>query len=1183
MGLTGDLSKLKMGDLFQTLEGSRQVGVLKVWREGESRELFFGPQGVSLLHLATLCTDRLAERFRNAGEISAEDIASAKRHAETHGSTFGQVLAQRNLVSSEAVEEAVQEQAEELLYDMFGWTQGNFEFFDDKKPDAATIGPYVIDPLPIGPMLLEGARRIDEWGEIKRQVPDRGEVFVAAPLSAAERADLEDDEQLVIEAIDGKTDLRVLADRTLGSLFDTAKVVAALADRELVRLATLDELVSNAEIEFAQGRRENARALLDLAVDRRAPRLRRNLDQIARLYESMEEKERACDLRSYVAGQMIATECYEDARELLQQILELCPEHLNSNKRLMQVLDEIERDSAAAFAQRVRVVELLSSQRETENEARQYSGMLTAAPPRDAVLVRRAANAAMKAGTKDVALNLLHFAANVDREGGQRQRLIETYREILKLDRGNKEIAQALRQILISQQARRRRRALVTAAILLGVGASCLWLTAAWNESNAAALLQEAEELGRRDAQAALLALNQLDESYSGSMGAGEVIEAAARARQGYQRRLADEQRRKDEDSQRLLSSRLTEAGAHIDASRYQEAFPIYRELLAQTLSKGEQETIRFRIQSAIEALTQWDTRMQELLQRASPEHIARLSSKEIEALRAELVAELQRVNAASMGGLRDGLTDPAIAKLLPKQRNLLDEALFTRVGMQQVQGELLAEELGKRIEAYSRTDELENLLEEASKAERENRWGAAAELYRLLAQSSVESGLQAQFVTQAERLEKIVGQLRAIAKATEQRDFAAAVTAYQSLVEEAPDLDLRGHVRLPFLLRSIPSGAEVREGTQVLGLTPLPVEYDPFRAATLIVKSEGFEREVIQVTGFERGDATLVLRTPPLWRVPGHGPVASAPMLQGERCFVADRGGHLRALDLAQRKVIFDRVVTAEMGGLRAAPFACEKGIGVASWEGRLFELDPRDGDPRELGRLPAEGQWLGPIYTDGLVWLSRGSELLHRALDRSAAESARRGLDHPIVRLHALPKGALVGLQGGRVERHGAASTRALWSSETRLTILHLVSSGDAAWIFGADGSIVRLDLESGSERARWKIASAPAQESTYAAGRLYIPMAKEVLCLDAADGRELLRWSLEGLQVTAAPAVDLERARLFVATDKGLEVLDLEKPRTAWRHATASALTAAPLLTPHGVLVALGDGGLELLPRR
>jgi hypothetical protein len=1183
MGLTGDLSKLKMGDLFQTLEGSRQVGVLKVWRQGESRELFFGPQGVALLHLASLCTDRLAERFRNAGEITKEDIESAKRHAETHGSTFGQVLVQRNLVSGEDVERAVQEQAEELLYDMFGWSEGNFEFFDDKKPDASMIGPYPVDPLPIGPVLLEGARRIDEWAEIQRQVPDRGEVFVAAPLSAGQRAQLAEDEREVFEAVDGRTDLRALADRTLGSLFDTAKVVATLADRELVRLATLDELVSTAENEFGQGRAENARTLLDLAVDRRAPRLRRNLDQIARLYESMGEKERACDLRSYVAGQLIATECYEEARGILGQILELCPEHLNSNKRLLQVLDEIERDSAASFEQRVRVVELLSAQRETEADARQFCAMLTAVPPRDALLVRRAAAAAMKAGSKDVALQLLHFAATVDREAGQRQRLIETYREILKLDRANKDVAQALRQILISQQARRRRRALIASAVLLLLGVACWWLTAAWNHSNAAALLQEAEELGRRDAQAALIALNQLDESYGSSLGVSEVIEAASRAREGYQRRLAEEQRRKDEDAQRQLSARLAEAGGHIDAARYQDALAIYRSLLSQTLSKGEQETIRFRIQSAVEALVQWDLRMQELLDRAAPEQLARLSAEDVEKLRSELGAELQRVSEASIAGLRDGLADPAVAKILPKKALLLDDELLIRLGVLKVRGELLAEELGKRLDAYSRTDELEKLLEEAAKAERENRWAASAELYRLLAQSSIDSGLQAQFLNQAQRLEKIVEQLGAISKATQQRDFATAVTAYQSLVEELPDLDLRGHVRLPFLLRSIPSGAEVREGSQLLGQTPLPVEYDPFRAATLIVQSAGFEREVIQITGFDRSDATLVLRTTPLWSVPGNGPVDSAPLLRGEICFVADRGGHLRALDLAQRRLIFDRAVTPEMGGLRAAPFARGSGVGIASWEGRLFELDPRTGHPRDLGVITADGPWVGPAYASDKVWIARGAALSHRPLDSAAAEPAVRQLDHPIVRLVALPNGVLAGLQGGRIERHGSGSERALWSLETRFSILHVLTAGDSAWIFGADGSVVRVELARGVEQARWKMSSAPAEAPSFAGERLFVPMAKEVLGLDAADGRELMRWPLDGLQVTAAPTADLEQSRLLLATDKGLEVLELEKARTAWRHATPIKLSVAPLITPHGVLIALGDGRLELLPRR
>lgn len=1183
MGLTGDLSKLKMGDLFQTLEGSRQVGVLKVWRQGESREVYFGPQGVSLLHLANLTTQRLADRFRNTGEITDEDIASAKRHAETHGSTFGQVLVQRNLVAGEEIERAVQEQAEELLYDMFGWSDGNFEFLDDRKPDGAELGPYPLDPFPIGPVLLEGARRIDEWAEIERQVPDRGEVFVAAPLSAAQRNELDEDERAVFEAIDGRTDLRALADRTLGTLFDTAKVVAALADRELVRLATLDELVASAENEFAQNRRERARALLDLVVDRRAPRLRRNLDQIARLYTGMGEKERACDLRSFVAGQLIATENYADAQVLLQEILALCPDHLNSNRRLLQVLDEVERDSAAAFEQRVRLVEILSSKRETESDARQYCGMLTAAPPRDALLVRRGAAAAMKAGDKESALSLLHFAAAIDREGGQRQRLIETYREILKLDRSDKEIAQALRQVLISQKARQRRRAMIAAGVLVGLGAATWWLTAAWNASSASALLQQAEELGRRDAQAALLALNQLDESYASSFGVGEVMEAASRTRQSLQRRVAEDQRRKEDDAQRQLSARLSEAGAHIDAHRFGEALPIYRELLGRSLTKNELETIRFRILSAVEALAQWDLRMRSLLDRSTPEQLARQGAAEIAALRGELESELSRVNESSLASLREGLKEPAIEKLLPKRNRVADEELLMRIGVLHVKGELLSEELTQRLAAYSRTDELEKLLGDAAKAERENRWAAAAELYRLLAQSSIEEGLRGQFVQQAERLEGIVAKLRTISTATEQRDFAAAVTAYQELAEEAPDLDLRGKIRLPFLLRSIPTGAEVHEGSQLLGHTPLPVEFDPFRAATLIVKSPGFEPEVIQIKGFDRGDATLVLRTPPLWRLRGRGPIDSAPFVRDGVTYVADRAGSLRGLDLERRELLFETVLSEEMGGLRGSAFSRPGGIAAVSWDGVLQEIDGRTGAKGASRLLAGEGAWNGPIFAGEHLWFVRGSGLLVEEPRATAEASERRELARPAVQLRAWRDGVLVALQGGRLEHHRASTPQPFWAVETRISILHLITAGAAAWVFGADGSVLHLDLERGAELSRWRLPAAPAREPSASSGRLYVPMTREILGLDPRTGEELLRWPLEGLQVTATPVSDEAQGRLLVATDKGLEVFELEKSRISWRHRTDVPVAVAPLVTAHGVLIALGDGTLELLPRR
>jgi tetratricopeptide (TPR) repeat protein len=87
-------------------------------------------------------------------------------------------------------------------------------------------------------LLMEGARRIDEWTRLESRVPSPDAVPVlAAGETSARPIDLRPEEWEVLAEVDGERDLRHIASDLGRSAFDVAKIVYGLVGMNLVRSA----------------------------------------------------------------------------------------------------------------------------------------------------------------------------------------------------------------------------------------------------------------------------------------------------------------------------------------------------------------------------------------------------------------------------------------------------------------------------------------------------------------------------------------------------------------------------------------------------------------------------------------------------------------------------------------------------------------------------------------------------------------------------------------------------------------------------------------------------------------------------------------------------------------------------------------------------------------------------------
>ncbi len=124
-------------------------------------------------------------------------------------------------ISERELTKQVRRQAEEVVFELMSWSEGYFSFQDGSVAGAPS---EALIRTPTGFLLMEAARRIDEWSRIEKKIPHLGIVPSFAPATdAAGSLDLLPDEWELLGVVDGSRDVRALASSLGRPEFDVAQ------------------------------------------------------------------------------------------------------------------------------------------------------------------------------------------------------------------------------------------------------------------------------------------------------------------------------------------------------------------------------------------------------------------------------------------------------------------------------------------------------------------------------------------------------------------------------------------------------------------------------------------------------------------------------------------------------------------------------------------------------------------------------------------------------------------------------------------------------------------------------------------------------------------------------------------------------------------------------------------------
>ena len=251
MAIEGPLKELGIQDVLQLLELARKTGILTVRSERLNDEaVVHFDRGQIVFAMRRWSLRRLGQQLLRAGKLTERELERAlELQRRDPSQRLGRILLEMGSVDEQELERHLRFQLEETIYDLMAWDEGHFRFEEREDITRGEVNVCVR----VESLLMEGARRIDEWTRLESKIPSADSVPVLAPTeeTGAAPLDLHPGEWEVLAEIDGERSLRQIAADLGRSSFDVAKIIYGLVSMGVVQIVERRSRLSERELFLA--------------------------------------------------------------------------------------------------------------------------------------------------------------------------------------------------------------------------------------------------------------------------------------------------------------------------------------------------------------------------------------------------------------------------------------------------------------------------------------------------------------------------------------------------------------------------------------------------------------------------------------------------------------------------------------------------------------------------------------------------------------------------------------------------------------------------------------------------------------------------------------------------------------------------------------------------------------------
>jgi hypothetical protein len=259
--LEGSLNDFSLPDIFQLIALTKKTGALTVTSEGrEGKVLFRG--GEVCFAVSDVQRVALGARLVAAGLVGEDQVTRVLERKRDEGGDVVALLLDEAALDEDAVDAFLRGQIEDAVFDLMCLGTAGFRF-DATEEDAGGGGLTMSTEQ----LIMEGGRRMGEWAGIREQIPAADAVLVLSPAPAAEDGTVSVGvaEWGLLALVDGRRTVRDIVELTGKGEFTTTKLLAELAERGFVHVASAEDDAGGALAEMV-ARREMLQRLEELEL-----------------------------------------------------------------------------------------------------------------------------------------------------------------------------------------------------------------------------------------------------------------------------------------------------------------------------------------------------------------------------------------------------------------------------------------------------------------------------------------------------------------------------------------------------------------------------------------------------------------------------------------------------------------------------------------------------------------------------------------------------------------------------------------------------------------------------------------------------------------------------------------------------------------------------------------------------
>ena len=225
MAIKGSLKEASLPDVLQLLSMGKKTGCLSVTHRNNFGNIYFDKGRISYASIVNR-RDRLGDMLVKNGVITQAQLDQAVAlQVKQRDKRLGELLVELESLSREQLHQFIRIQIEEAVYYLFTWNQGTFNFEADVEPEEQDL---IVSINPES-LLLEGARRVDEWSLIEKKISGFDLIFeVDQQKAKSSDVDLTPEQRAVLDLVDGRRDITQIIDESGLVEFEVGKALYGL-------------------------------------------------------------------------------------------------------------------------------------------------------------------------------------------------------------------------------------------------------------------------------------------------------------------------------------------------------------------------------------------------------------------------------------------------------------------------------------------------------------------------------------------------------------------------------------------------------------------------------------------------------------------------------------------------------------------------------------------------------------------------------------------------------------------------------------------------------------------------------------------------------------------------------------------------------------------------------------------